>query len=124
MSKAKIQALKKQIQSGKMQTDSARILEYIMRTGPAFIPELMQTLHLKQPTVTGRVSDLEDLGLLENLGAFMTPFSDYKQSKFGYISSEEKQKLNRINRRLKKRNRWLNVGIEEGWLDDGLNVVR
>ncbi len=124
MSKAKILALKHQIESGKIRTDSARILEYIIRTGPAYIPEIMQVLHLKQSTVTGRISELEDMGLLENLGADLTPFSDYKQSRFGYIGSEQKQREKRLSRHLKRRNRWLNVGIEEGWLDEGLNVVR
>ncbi len=124
MSKAKILALKHQIESGKIRTDSARILEYIIRTGPAYIPEIMQVLHLKQSTVTGRISELEDMGLLENLGADLTPFSDYKQSRFGYIASEQKQREKRLSRHLKRRNRWLNVGIEEGWLDEGLNVVR
>lgn len=124
MKTAKIQALEKQIQSGNIKTLHAKILRYARQRRGFFIMELQQILSIARSTATARVSELEDMGLVKYVEARNVGFAKDKQGYFKAILDEEGQKRHRWIRRSKKYNRWLNTGIEEGWLDTNLNVIR
>jgi len=61
----KIQALTKQIDSGQLKTDSAKILDFIKKEGFSSLPIICDALGMPEKTVSARLSGLQDLGILE-----------------------------------------------------------
>ena len=122
--KAKIEALLNQIQSGNIKTLHAKILNYAQKKKGFFIREIEEVFKVARSTATARVSELEDMGLIKNMGGYQTRYAKDKQGYYRYLVTEEEQKKHRWLRRSQKYNRWLNSGIEEGWLDESLNVIR
>lgn len=104
--KPKIQALLDQIRSGKMQTHKAWILNYIMRNPGATKVQIGKELRIPHQTVTARLSDLEDMGLIEAKGEYQ-PYS-----KFYYIEDPQGQKLHRAKRAAEKLEAWAKKGMD------------
>lgn len=102
--KPKIQALLDQIHSGKMQTSKAWILNYIMRHPGSNKVQIEKALRLPHQTVTARLSDLEDIGLIEAKG-------DGQYSNFYFISDPQGQKLHRAKRAAEKLEAWAKKGM-------------
>lgn len=61
----RLKALLSQLESGKMKSDSARILQYIMDNEYTSRPLISDALGIKLQTVVARVSDLLDMGIIE-----------------------------------------------------------
>ncbi len=61
----KIQALNKQIDSGKMKTDAARVLNFIIEEKFSSMPLLCDALNLPEKTVSARLSGLQSIGVIE-----------------------------------------------------------
>ena len=89
MSRASIKSLEKQIFSGKMNSDKAYIFSHIIKNDCS-IEDLRQTFTMQYSTITARLSDLLDLGViyirkLDNNGRF---------SVYSYEADEAKQLVN------------------------------
>ena len=69
---AKIQALFNQIESGKMKTDSAKILKYIIESGVCTTPDIEFKFGLKHQTASARITGLEKIGIIERVGTIET----------------------------------------------------
>lgn len=101
MSLAQIKALEKQIYSGKMKSDKAYILNEIMKKD-CTIESLQVILTMQYSTITGRISDLSDLGVI-----YVKHFNkDKRLSVYSYQACLPKQSLNRSDRELKRFNKW------------------
>jgi predicted DNA-binding transcriptional regulator len=64
----RLKALQKQIDSGQIKTDSARVLKYIMEHGNVSRFTIKLALKMNHQTATARVSDLLDMGVIEVVG--------------------------------------------------------
>ena len=62
--KAKIQTLLKQLSSGNFNSQSSKILRYVGSNDKCTIDMMRKDLKLAHQSLTGRISDLEDLGML------------------------------------------------------------
>lgn len=106
----KIKALLGQIESGKIQTDAAKILEFIIRKGGTSNAVHMESLiPMFNKTLSARLSDLEDLGLVYKSGTF----NDGKFSLYSYEEDEVKRANNRIKRELVKFEIWRKRGLKD-----------
>lgn len=103
---AKLKALKNQKESGQMQTDLSRIEAYAKRQKYFFLPEVIRDLNISEKTASGRLSDLEDSGILHKECRLNTRYGG-KYSVFRYVSDPIKQKEYAHTRKLKKFNTWL-----------------
>lgn len=104
--KAKIEALIKQVQSGKTKTDKQRIVNYGLHKLSKFtIKDLEYDLNMKLETIVARVSDLQDLGIVAVKKNVEQHGSTY--SLFYIELDEQKQTENRKQRLTDKYVRWL-----------------
>lgn len=124
MKTAKIEALEKQIKSGKLNSDKARILEFAKRKKFFFIREVMTALNLSIRTASARISELEDLGLIAYQYAMKTKYAPDKQGMFKYLDDDGERRKHARKRHYDRRKKWLNYGEVNGFLDEDLNVVR
>lgn len=90
-----IEALMHQIDSGQMKKDSAKILDFIINNGPITQLDVinMKGIHFK--SVTARLSDLMNLGIIEAIGKTdpqMDPGSKRKISYTLYMYQPDPQK--------------------------------
>lgn len=106
---AKIKALEEQKKSGKMLSDKQKILKYAMEKKHFFLPEVIKDLKILHKTATGRLSDLEDIGVLTKSNRLKTKYSG-KYSCYTYISSPIKQIQLAHERKMKKFNQWMKKG--------------
>ena len=120
---AKIQALEKQIESGKINTDKARILAYFKKNKGGFIRGVMEDLNMSERTVGARMSELEDLGLIKNDCAMQTKYAPDPQGYFRYLEDDGDRRNHRWQRHYKRREKWLKYGKENGFLTEDLIVV-
>ena len=104
----KLKALLKQIESGKMETDVAKILSYVITNRYTSRPLIADGLNMKLQTVVGRVSDLLDMGILE---AFSNEGDEYEILQ--YQADPLRQAKNAVDRKKKKFERWKKRGINE-----------
>lgn len=102
--KAKIKALIKQVQSGKLKNDKQRIINYGLRKDFT-IKDIQYFLFMNLETVVARVSGLQDLGILAVKKNVEQHGSTY--SLFYVELDEEKQTENRKQRLTEKYKRWL-----------------
>lgn len=107
--KAKIKALLFQIESGKMDNDKVRILNYLMMHDSNII-RLGQALQMKHQTLTARLSDLMDLGVIDSIR--LTNLNGLSYSMYFYQKNEEVQEINAYNRKLERYHKWLKKGDE------------
>jgi len=105
----KIRALFEQIHSGKMESDSAKILRAII-VSPKTL-EYFVARNMKYSTVTARLSNLEDLGLIKKN---IDPLNSY--SIFSFIKEEENQITAREKIKEEKRQLFIKKGIEKGYI--------
>ena len=102
MSVSSIAALQKQIDSGNIDTDKAYILSLIQKNDLT-IDNLETILTIQYSTITARISDLQDLGLIyvkhsNNKGRF---------SVYAYESCMGKQSFNRADREKLRFQKWV-----------------
>lgn len=95
----KIRALMHQIESGKLESDKARILDFIIKFPRSNTKLIQRHLRLSHETASARLSDLQDLGLLDanTEGAF---------SEFFYEPDPKKQKVNAFLRKTERFEKW------------------
>lgn len=95
----KINALLDQIKSGKMENDKARVLDFIQKNPHATIQDIEINLNLYHETASARVSDLQDLGVVE-------VSKTERYSHLIYQDNPKKQKVNAFLRKKEKFDRW------------------
>ncbi len=111
MSKTRLKALMKQIESGQMETDSARILDYIMMHGMTSRPIISDVLGIPEKTVSARVSMLLDIGVLEVVEHDSGDKPDYEILR--YQRDAMRQVANAHERKRKKFISWKKRGLKE-----------
>lgn len=109
--KPKIQALLKQIHSGKRMSDNARILDYVMKHPYCTTSDVEIKLNMLHQTASARISDLLDMGVIEERGKKETAKSSFTYLK--YQSSALKQIINAKKRKQDKYKNWLNKGMTQ-----------
>ncbi len=117
--KTKIKALMNQIESGKIKTDSCRILNYIIKNRFTSRPLIADGLGMKLQTVVARVSDLLDMGIIEVVETDNKPFGsglfetvdDYEI--LTHQTNALGQVKNATERRRAKFNQWKKRGVKE-----------
>lgn len=95
MKTASYQNFLQQIQSGKITTDKQRVYQEIKNNTNITLRELRKTLKMKHQTVSARLSDLLDLGVVEICGTKETV-------KNGHISIDSKLKVQEIEMLIEK----------------------
>lgn len=105
----KIKALLAQIESGKIKTDAGKILNFIIKRGTSNAVHMESLLPMFNKTLSARISDLEDLGLIYKSGTF----NDGKHSSYSYEPDPEKQQANRLKRHLEKFEIWKARGLKD-----------
>lgn len=109
MSKTRLKALLRQIESGKLKTDAARILQYIIENKYTSRPLISDALDMKLQTVVARVSDLLDLGIIEVVPTDQE--TDYEI--LTHVPDTIRQMDNAFERRKAKFNAWKKRGMKE-----------
>ena len=107
----RIQALLHQVHSGKLQTDMARILHHIKKHPYTTLSELKRKLNMKHQTASARVSDLLDMGLIEEKDTKKSHHSF--ETYFTYQSDIRKQEHNAKKRKKTKYQHWLKKGLSQ-----------
>ena len=107
----RVKALLNQIHSGKMQSDMVRILYYIKKHPFTTLPEIERKLNLLNQTASPRISDLLDLGLIEESGETKKGNSTY--SYFRFQPDPNKQTKNAFERKKIKFNHWRKKGLSQ-----------
>ena len=131
MSNAQIITLKKQIESGKMETDAAYILKFIIQEGKngANLSQMEDTFTMKTATIVARLSGLEDLGLIYKQGEIEENGSTYsiyfyEPDEFIQANNRELVRVNKFKKvvvNLQKRfPEYMNEGIVRE-LDNAVN---
>ena len=108
MNETKIKALQKQIDSGQLKTDAARILNFIIKQGFSSAPLICDALGMPEKTVSARCAGLQDLGILE-----VVPL---KNSDFQVYTHQPMKKLqiwNAYKRKEAKFKQWHKRGLNE-----------
>jgi predicted DNA-binding transcriptional regulator len=108
--KPKIKALLNQISSGKLKTDMARVLYYIKTHPYTTLPEIERKLFLKHETASARVSDLLDIGIIEEQGVKKTVLGHYTYFKFQ--PDIRAQEANSAERKFQKFKIWRNKWVQ------------
>lgn len=107
--KPKIEALLKQIHSGKRMSDNARILDYIMKHPFTTTSEVEIKLNMLHQTASARISDLLDIGVIEEKGKKESARSSFTYLK--YQPNPSKQIENALKRKKEKYSHWLKKGL-------------
>lgn len=107
--KPKIKALLKQIETGQITTDAGRILAHIKKYPYSTLPEIKRKLQLSHQTASARLSDLQDLGIVEENGTTKTGSYTY----FKYQADFLKQEENARERKREKYTLWLKKGLNK-----------
>lgn len=109
MSKSpKLKALEMQIQSGKMVTDSGKILDTIIRHKSMTIPNIVYWTKIKESTVVARLSDLEELGIIQKSGTN----KQGKHSLWIYVPDENERRKNQDKIQIRRYLQWINRGLK------------
>jgi len=96
----KIRALLKQIESGKLKSDKAKLLYFIINNPDRNTEHIKSLSFMKWQTATARLSDLQDMGVI------FVSNGEERFSKWRYEPDTEKQKIHAKNRRYKKYMQW------------------
>ncbi len=105
----KVKSLMKQIESGKMQSDSARILNFIIKEKYISRPLICDALGILTQTATARLGDLQDYGIVEVVKTDLDPEYDI----YKYQSDPMRQVKNAYNRKKMKFEQWKRRGKKE-----------
>ncbi len=106
-----IDALKKQVSSGKLQSNAAKALKIAMNDSPLNYPKLKSTHGMKMATATSTITKLLDLGLINVIG--QTNIDDYECNQYGYVHNIVEQRTLAGLRRLEKYEQWKKRGAKE-----------
>lgn len=105
----KLKALKQQIESGKIITDAAKILNSIInnhRTIKSIIPDT----GIKESTIVARLSDLEDLGVITKSGTLK--YNSIEYTIWEYEPDPIKQNININKVQIRKYLQWRSRGLK------------
>lgn len=105
-----IKSLMKQIESGKLKSDKAKILNYAYR-GPFTMVDVMDELHYTHPTASGRIADLLDLGLLRPMGTRYIGHKDSEYNLYTLVTDKDTQRRLQRERKREKYNQWKKRGM-------------
>lgn len=108
MTKASLETFLRQVNSLKSKTDKVRVYRYILKNPNCTKNDLIRDLNMPHQTVTARLSDLLDLGVVEITGTQnkVTGCVSLLQIQF----DENKIDSNAKERRLKKFKAWQKKG--------------
>lgn len=113
MSKTRLKALMKQIESGQMKTDAAKILDYIIKEKMTSRPMIGDALGIPEKTVSARVSGLLDMGVIEVIETDPLPIDSPEYEILSYQKDPLRQVKNAHERKKEKFNQWKKRGINE-----------
>ncbi|WP_336065499.1 hypothetical protein [Mesoflavibacter sp. CH_XMU1404-2] len=103
MSKAQLDMFLKRLKTGKNDTQKLQIYNFIKRNPGCTIEDIhFQSVGMKMQTITGRVSELADLGVVKYVGTF-TASNDSKLSTLCIITDPKKQLQQQSRRKLRKK---------------------
>lgn len=107
-----VQAFLKQVESGKRQTVLIRAYKFFEAHPGATRRDLEKALKIEPTTASARVSDLQDIGVLQEYGNRQSP-NQTPSSR--YIVQKEPGKIqeNRLKRKREKYIQWLKRGLGE-----------
>lgn len=108
MKSNKIDAFLNQINSGKRESDKIKILR-IIKEKPITMENLI-LLGFKIQTVSARLSELEEMGLIEKIYNPTNSFSWFK-----FVESEQDQQILRLKIENEKKIRYFTRGLELGY---------
>jgi len=103
-----VDALLGQVLSGKLDEDKAKIINYLRLMPCSTAIDINKNIFINLRTVSGRLSDLLDLGCIKDVGHKVHDGS--KSSTFIYVSNPEEQKALRKEREQERYIRWLKKG--------------
>lgn len=109
--KPKIKALLNQIKNGKLNTDKARVLHHIKNHPYSTLSEIERKLNMIHQTASARVSDLLDMGLIQEMGTKKTARS--QETYFRFQPNFQKQNTNATKRKEEKYKRWVKTGLTQ-----------
>lgn len=107
--RASIEALLNQINSGKMECDAARVLNHIKNYPYSTSSEIERKLNMLHQTTSARLTNLLDIGIIEERGNRKTSRS--KETYFKFQPDPAKQKRNAAKRKAEKFQKWIKKGI-------------
>lgn len=105
----KIKSLMAQINSGKIKNDAARILKFIINHDDATRPMICDMLGMLTQTVTARLADLQDLGIVN----VQEHGFDAEYNIYYYEPNVMGQVKNAYDRRKLKFEQWKRRGVDE-----------
>jgi len=108
---AKIEALMQQVASGRIKTLQGRLLAMI-QIKPRTVEELRDHYGIAHQTVTARLSELEDLGLITK--ARRVAGESY--SSYHFVEDMAEQVRLRRRKEAERRQRWVDLGVRNGWI--------
>ena len=103
----KIKNLLNQIATGKIRTNEAKILNFIIERNGSNLIHMRSLLNIPHQTLTSRLSSLEDYGIIYKGGII----NNGKHSQWLFEPNEEKQRLNALSREKRMFNAWKKQGI-------------
>lgn len=114
MRSPKIKAFLSQIESGKLNSDKARVLNQVFIANGVTSWSLEKRLNkIKPTTILARLSDLEDAGFIYKAGQRLHLGNEQPYSIFKYEADEDAQELNALKRRMSKFEAWKKRGLFE-----------
>jgi len=99
------------MESGELLTNTIRVLNHIKKNNHTDIFEMRNDLKLPHQTLTSRISNLMDEGLIDISGK--SNHKDLEYSTFFYVVGAENQKLAKEKRLKEKYILWLEKGYKE-----------
>jgi DNA-binding transcriptional ArsR family regulator len=97
--KPKVEALREQFRTGNIRTNNAKVLKFIIDNKDATVNDLRKGLGMAHQTLTSRLSDLKDMGLIYEEGTRQDLVGD-KPVTFTVYTFES----NRINQKIRAEN--------------------
>ncbi len=107
---AKTETLLKQVQSGKMETDTLKILDYAMKSKQFIIPDVEFKFCMKHETASARVAGLEKIGLVKKIDKHKSAKGTY--SIYSYVSDPKEVAKCAHEQFIKRFDRWFKKAPE------------
>ena len=108
---AKIEALLNQVKTGRIKSLQGRILAMIMVKART-LDELRADYGFTHQTVSARLSELEDLGLIRK-----TRESGESYSSYHFVEDYAEQVRMKRRKDAERRQRWVDLGVRNGWIE-------
>lgn len=105
--KTNVASLLRQIESGDLKSNTALVLKWIRERGALNKRDLMKLCGKSHQTITSRLSDLQDMGIIE-----VVSYSDSDVNFYKYQSDPNKQVRNAFARKYERYERWKKKGEE------------